>query len=76
MPALDLRAQLELGSPPAEIHDRARHVWVADLVLADGVPMGNSQDLSDVVSVDKVVYEDSPRHEKQPTPAAVRRPHP
>jgi hypothetical protein len=51
-PALDVGSQPELDPSSAEVDYWARHVGVPPLVLADGVPMGQVQNVGDALGVD------------------------
>lgn len=48
----------------AKVDDRAGHVGVAHLVLADRVAMRETNDLGDVTGINQIVYENSARHAK------------
>lgn len=61
---LDLGPEPEHWPAPAKVDDRTGHVRVARLVLADGVSVGETEDLGDIVGVDQVIDEDSSGHEK------------
>jgi hypothetical protein len=63
VPALDLGTQPQTRTASSEIKDRTRHVWVTALILADRVAVGETEDPSDVVSVDEVIKCHSSRHE-------------
>jgi hypothetical protein len=62
-PALDFGAKPKHGASTAEIEHRSRHVLVPGLILANAVSVSQPQYLSDVLSIDEVVNQDSTRHE-------------
>jgi hypothetical protein len=64
VPALNLGAQPEHRSSAAEFDHGARHIRIADLVLADCVAVRQAEDLCNVVSVDEVIDENAAGHEK------------
>ena len=53
-PAFDLGPKPELQSAFAEVDNRARHVGVTTLVLADGVAVGQAQEVRNGLGVEKV----------------------
>jgi hypothetical protein len=54
-PPLNLRTQPKHRAPAAEVDDRAGHVLVAGLVLADRVAMGQAEDLRHIAGVDQFI---------------------
>ena len=63
MPPLDLGSQPETRPTTAEIEDWTRHVGVPAQVLADGIPMREPKDPSNIVCVDQIIEEHPTRHE-------------
>jgi hypothetical protein len=70
MPSLDLWTQPQAGTARSEVEDWPRHVGIPPLVLADRVAVAQPEDLGDVVSVDEVVDDNSPRHASSLRPVA------
>lgn len=64
MPALHLGTQPEHRPARPEVHDWARHVGVARLVVAHRIAVSEAKDRGDVVGIDEVFNEDSARHNK------------
>jgi hypothetical protein len=62
MPSLDLGTEPEHRPPRPQVHDRARHIRIARLVLADGIAVTEAEDLGNVARIDQVVHENSARH--------------
>ena len=66
-PSFNLRPKPKPRSASAEIDYRTRHVRIAGLVLADTVPVGESEDLRDRVSVDEVFDCNTAGHQTERT---------
>jgi len=54
-PSLDLRPQPQHRTAAAKVDDWPRHVLVAGLVLANGVAVGETEDLRHVAGIDQIV---------------------
>jgi hypothetical protein len=61
-PAFNVRPEPDLDAAVAEVEDRPWHVQVPVLVDADGVAVGEAQELSYAVGVDEIVDVDSLTH--------------
>jgi hypothetical protein len=62
VPAFDLWAKPELRAAATEVDDRARHVRVLPLVLADGVAVSETEQPRNLLRVDQVVDVDFATH--------------
>jgi len=65
VPAFDLGSEPEPWPTATEVNHRPRHVGITRLVLADGVSVGETEDLGYIVGVDEVIHEDSSGHNKR-----------
>jgi hypothetical protein len=70
VPALDLGPEPEHRPARTQVDDRARHVGITRLILADGIAVTQPEDFGDITRIDEIVHEHSPGHAKQLTPAS------
>jgi hypothetical protein len=61
-PPLDLGSEPELDTTLAEVDDRSRHVFVSLLILADGIAVGEFEDVGDALSVEEMLCLDFGGH--------------
>jgi hypothetical protein len=66
-PSLDLGTEPELDASLTQVDDRLWHVVVPALVLKHGVAVGESEDVSDALCVEKILGSDAWRHASHPT---------
>jgi hypothetical protein len=62
MPPFDVGTEPQHRAPRPQVHDRARHIRIARLVLADGIAVTEAEDFGNVACVDQIVHENSSRH--------------
>jgi len=62
VPLVDFGAQPELRAPASKVDDWARHVCVLALVLADGVAVGETKQIGNLMRVDQFVDVDFAAH--------------
>jgi hypothetical protein len=67
-PRDDFGFEPQAGSPGSEVYDRPGHVWIALLVHAHSVSVGQAKEFGDTLCVDQVLAVKLWRHELEITP--------
>lgn len=62
VPPLDLGTKPQHGSARTQVEHRPGHVGITRLVLAYGIPLCETEDVSHSVRIDQVIDEDSTGH--------------